>query len=261
MTGSADIAAHGTADAGSAPGRRVAVVSGGSRGLGALLVERLLADGWAVATFSRSANAFVEKTREAAPDSFLWEPVDLADLDALRRFVGTCTQRFGGIDLLVNNAATLDGLGLFLTARADRIAAGITANLTGPIVLTQACARVMSRGSRGQIVTISSINAIRGYRGVAVYAAAKAGLDGITRSLARELGPLNIRVNSVVPGFFDSELTTDVTDTNRVRIRGRTPLGRVASADEIADAVSFLVSPHASFITGQSIVVDGGITC
>ncbi|MDN3260902.1 SDR family oxidoreductase [Streptomyces sp. CSDS2] len=244
-----------------APVRPVAVVSGGSRGLGAVLVERLLSDGWRVATFSRTGGEFVDRTAAAAPDAFLWEQADLADPAALRRFTGSVLRRYGRVDLLVNNAAVLPGPELFLTTSPDRIAAGITTNLTGPLVLTQACARAMSRTGGGQIVTISSINALRGFRGVAVYAAAKAGLDGVTRALARELGPLGIRVNSVVPGFFDSDLTTDVTDTDRARIERRTPLGRVATVHEIADAVSFVVSPQASFITGQSIVIDGGITC
>jgi 3-oxoacyl-[acyl-carrier protein] reductase len=94
-----------------------------------------------------------------------------------------------------------------------------------------------------------------------VYSAAKAGLDGFSRSLARELGPFGIRVNTVVPGFFDSDMTEDVTPQNRERIQRRTPLGRLASVEEIADATLYLCSPRASFITGQTIVVDGGITC
>jgi 3-oxoacyl-[acyl-carrier protein] reductase len=137
----------------------------------------------------------------------------------------------------------------------------LATNLVAPIVLTQACAKVMSIHGGGQIINVSSINAIRGYRGVAVYSAAKAGLDGFGRSLTRELGPLNIRVNSVVPGFFESKLTEGVTGPNRERIGKRTPLGRIAEVEEIANAVCFLISPDASFITGQTIVVDGGITC
>ncbi|MEV6113648.1 SDR family oxidoreductase [Streptomyces sp. NPDC052109] len=240
---------------------KVAVVSGGSKGLGRLLVERLLADGWKVATFSRSANEFVKDTLAEQPERFLWEPVDLVDRKALRSFVGGAARAFGGIDLLINNAAVLNKQELFLTASPRQVDLLLASNLAAPIALAQACARVMSNRGGGQIVNISSINAVRGYRGVAVYSATKAGLDGFSRSLARELGPLNIRVNSLVPGFFDSEMTTEVTEQNRERIARRTPLGRLADVEEIADAVLFLVSPQSSFITGQTIIVDGGITC
>jgi 3-oxoacyl-[acyl-carrier protein] reductase len=237
------------------------VVSGGSRGLGRVLVERLLADGWRVATFSRTENAFVKETADAHPDAFHWAPVDLAEPDALRAFTAAVRVRFGAPGLLVNNAAALDGQRLFLSERPDRIAASVAANLTGPLLLTHACARAMSLGRGGVIVNVSSINALRGYRGVAVYGAAKAGLDGLTRGLARELGPLGIRVNSVAPGWFASELSAGVTEHNLGRVLRRTPLGRLGTADEVAAAVLFLASPAAAFITGQTITVDGGITC
>ncbi|MFJ1751580.1 SDR family NAD(P)-dependent oxidoreductase [Kitasatospora sp. NPDC088134] len=240
---------------------QVALISGGSRGLGRILAQRLLDEGWKVATFSRSANEFTERTAAERPDDFLWAQVDLGDRSALRGFVTAAARRFGGIDLLINNAAVLNKQELFLTTSTRQIDALIASNLSAPIALAQACARVMSTQSSGQIVNVSSINAIRGYRGVAVYAATKAGLDGFSRSLARELGPLNIRVNSVIPGFFDSDMTTEVTDRNRERIQRRTPLGRLADIDEIADTVLFVTSSRASFITGQTIVVDGGITC
>lgn len=240
---------------------KVAVISGGSRGLGRVLAERLLGEGWKVATFSRTANEFTEKTTADRPDDFFWAPLDLGDRTALRSFVRDVARRFGGIDLLVNNAAVLNKQELFLTTSARQMDALIANNLSAPIALAQACARVMSTNSSGQIVNVSSINAIRGYRGVAVYSATKAGLDGFSRSLARELGPLNIRVNSVIPGFFDSDMTTEVTEKNRERIQNRTPLGRLADIEEIADTVQFIISSKASFITGQTIVVDGGITC
>jgi 3-oxoacyl-[acyl-carrier protein] reductase len=119
----------------------------------------------------------------------------------------------------------------------------------------------MLRQAAGCIVNISSVNAIRGHDGVSVYSATKAALDGFTRSLARELGPRNIRVNSVAPGYFESEMVSGLEPAQKDRIARRTPLRRLARIEEIAAVVYFLASDQASFITGQTLVVDGGITC
>ena len=238
----------------------VAVVSGGSRGLGRILVERLLADGRRVATFSRKPNEFTEATVEKYPDFFHWAAVDMTDARAVRGFARDAGNRFGRIDLLVNNAGVLHQE-LFLTTAPQRMDDLVAVNLLAPIHLAHACARFMMRQGDGSIVNISSINAVRGYRGVAVYAAAKAGLEGLGRALARELGPLGIRVNTLTPGFFDSGMTAEVTSRNREKIQHRTPLGRLGTVDEIADAVLFLASSRARFITGQTLVIDGGITC
>jgi 3-oxoacyl-[acyl-carrier protein] reductase len=181
-------------------------------------------------------------------------------MSALRDFGRTVDGAFGRVDLLVNNGGVLHKE-LFLTTAPQRMQEVVATNLIAPMHLSQLCARLMMRGGGGAIVNVSSINAIRGYRGVAAYSAAKAGLEGLSRSLARELGPLNIRVNALTPGFFESDMTAEVTSRNRDKIRTRTPLGRLGTVEEIADAVVFLASPRARFITGQTLVVDGGITC
>src|SRR5207244_7066006 len=134
----------------------------------------------------------------------------------------------------------------------------VPVNLECAIQLIQAGARVMLERGGGSIINISSVNAVRGHSGVSVYSATKAALDGLTRSLARELGPRGIRVNSVAPGYFDSDMVSDMPEEQKQRIARRTPLGRFASIDEIANAVHFLTSDQASFITGHILVVDGG---
>jgi 3-oxoacyl-[acyl-carrier protein] reductase len=238
----------------------VVMVTGGSRGLGMALVRRFLDHGWRVATCSRSRSEFVEAVSVDHAESFLWEGIDVTDARVVRDFVTACVRHFGRIDVLVNNVGSLH-TELLLTTAADRVAPLLETNLLAPILFTQACARVMVRQRRGSIINIASVSAMRGYRGVSVYAAAKAGLEGFSRSAARELGSFNIRVNSVVPGFFDSGMTSVVGDMNRDKIQRRTPLGRLGTAEEMADAVMFLASPQSGFVSGHSLVVDGGITC
>ncbi len=240
----------------------VAVVSGGSRGLGAALVAGLLERGYRVATFSRSKTAYVTETvrRHKREGSFHWASVDGKDHAGLRDFVKVACERFGRLDLLVNNAG-IAVEGVLPMMRPEDMAQAVDVNLTACLVLTQAASRAMLRQGSGCIVNVSSVNAIRGHAGVAVYSATKAALDGLTRSLARELGPRNIRVNSVAPGYFESDMVKDMPPAEKERIARRTPLGRLARVEEVANAVFFLASDQASFITGQTLVVDGGITC
>ena len=216
---------------------------------------------YAVATLSRTKTAFIARLlRRPRAKNFCWAAVDARDDEALRRFVAEIVERFGRIDVLVNNLG-IAVEGVLPTMRASDIVEAVQVNLTSALVLSQACSRAMLRQGGGCIVNISSVNAVRGHAGVAVYSAAKAGLDGLTRSLARELGPRNIRVNSVAPGYFESEMVKGMTEEQKQRIVRRTPLGRLARAEDVANAVYFLASPQASFITGQILIVDGGITC
>ena len=241
---------------------QVILISGGSRGLGGGLAADLLAKGHTVATFSRSSTPLVEdlQSKYAGMESFLWEAVDGTDPEQVKQFAMQVARRYGRIDGLINNAGVgSDGvLGLMQSSDIHRL---IALNLECAVHLTQACSRIMLANNSGSIISISSVNAVRGHAGVSVYSATKAALDGMTRSLARELGPRGIRVNSVAPGYFESDMVGDLTPEQRNRIIRRTPLGRLGAIQDMIGVIQFLLSPNAHFITGQTIVVDGGITC
>lgn len=241
------------------PAQPVVIVSGGSRGLGRALVERCLADGYRVATYSRTATPFTDGLASLEGRAW-WQEVDGTDPDAVDDFVRLVAERFGRIDAVVNNAGVgLDGV--LATMRIGDVQRVVEVNLNSALYLTQSASKLMLRQRRGAIVNVSSVNAIRGHSGVAVYSATKAALDGLTRSLARELGPRNIRVNSVAPGYFESDMVGELAEEAKARIIRRTPLGRLGETADVVEAVLFLLSDRASFITGQILIVDGGITC
>ena len=209
----------------------VAVISGGSRGLGLVLVDLFLDRGWRVATFSRSeTDGIRERLRmhgEAGTDTLMWRVADGSSADEIRQMAKTVTSRWLRIDVLVNNAGVgFDGLLSFM--RSDEIDRVLDVNLRGAILLTQACMKNMIKRGAGSVVNISSVNGVRGHSGVSVYSATKAALDGMTRSLARELGPRNIRVNSVAPGYFESDMVKELPEEATARIKRRTPLGRLS---------------------------------
>lgn len=225
------------------------------------MVERLLADGCSVATFSRRSNDFITGLRRDLPgDVFMWHELDAADTAALAPFVRQVCRTFGGVDVLVNNAGVALEALLTMTPMPD-VETMIRVNLTGAVALAQACAKAMMRAGAGNIVNVSSVVSIRGFAGVAAYSASKAGLDGLTRSLARELGPKGIRVNSVQPGYLDTEMTGQMTEQRLAQLVRRTPLGRLGQTSDVVGVIAFLLSEQARFITGQTITVDGGLTC
>lgn len=243
-------------------GQEVVLISGGSRGLGAAIGRRCLDMGHIVATFSRSASEFTDAQRERDPQGlrFHWAPVDGRDDQALRDFVEGVVERYGGIDVLINNAA-VGRFGVFPLMHLSDIDESLDVNLRTNILLARLCTPSMVSRMSGCILNVSSVNALRGNAGVAVYSATKAALDGFTRALARELGPKNIRVNALAPGYFESEMVSGLTERQMQKLVRSTPLRRLGTADEIADAALFLISPAAAFITGHTLVVDGGVTC
>jgi 3-oxoacyl-[acyl-carrier protein] reductase len=243
-------------------GQQIVVISGGSRGLGAAIARRCLDLGHVVAVFSRSASPFVKDqwARDLQGARFYWAPVDGRDDEALRRFVETVADRYGGVDVLINNAA-VGRFGLFPLMHLGQIDESLDINLRTNVLLTRLCTPSMVARGSGCILNISSVNALRGNAGVAVYSATKAALDGLTRALARELGAQNIRVNSLAPGYFESDMVSGLSERQLRKLVRSTPLGRLGTVDEIAEAAMFLISPAAAFITGQTLVVDGGVTC
>jgi 3-oxoacyl-[acyl-carrier protein] reductase len=240
---------------------RSVLVTGGSRGLGAGIVQAFLDLGDKVATCSRSAS---DQTEAWAADReldgrFLYEPLDLADREAVDAFVNRTADEFGGIDVLVNNAGVARD-GVIGLVQGDDVDTVIDLNLKGTITVSRAVVRKMLRKGAGRIINISSIVGISGYRGLGVYSATKAGLDGLTRALSRELGSRNITVNSVAPGYMRTEMSHGLDEEQLGQIVRRTPAGRLGEPADVAAAVTFLASDAAGFISGQVLVVDGGLT-
>lgn len=236
-----------------------AVITGASGELGAKLAHRLLEKGWQVELWSRNRSERINELLSSYVSTAHWQEVDVTDTATIKKAL-SLRSNGGQLRLLVNNAGLLHQ-GLFVTEPESTTDQMVNVNLLGLLHVTKACARVMIGKGGGNIINISSINAIRGHRGVASYSAAKAGINGITTSLARELGPEQIRVNTIMPGYFASDLSANVTSRNLERIKRRTPLGRLGTPEDIIGAFDFLTDPSTSFVTAQTIVIDGGLTC
>jgi 3-oxoacyl-[acyl-carrier protein] reductase len=192
-------------------------------------------------------------------ERFHYESVDLGDRAACGEFIGQVIDRFGGIDVLVNNAGVANEgvLGLFRDEEVDQV---VDLNLKATIAITRAVTRRMLRQGHGRVINVSSIVGLSGYRGLSVYSATKAGLDGFTRALARELGSRGITVNSVAPGYLRTEMSHGLDEAQLGQIARRTPAGRLGEPEDVAAAVRFLASPEANFVNGHVLVVDGGLT-
>ena len=245
------------------PTAPLTLISGGSRGLGLALVEHLLARGDAVATFSRSGSAALSALAKAHPGRLVAEPLDITDSAAIGSFIARVADRFGRLDHCIANAAIAHE-GVLATMRDDEIDAMLSVNLRGAIVLIRECVRQMlAAPATGpvpdrSITVVSSVVAENGSPGLSVYAATKAALEGLARSLARELGPRGIRVNAIAPGFLETDLSSTLPAEQRARIARRTALGRLGKPEDVVGAVDFLTGKAAGFSTGHVLKVDGG---
>jgi 3-oxoacyl-[acyl-carrier protein] reductase len=240
--------------------KKVAFVTGASRGIGAAIAQRLARDGFHVVAVARSLDKLEAVAGEikAAGGSAEALAVDIADPKALASAIEQIADKHGRLDVLVNNAGiTRDGL--ILRMDDEDFDAVIDTNLKSAFVAIRSAARPMMRSKGGRIVNISSVSGVAGNAGQSNYAASKAGLIGLSKSVAKELAGKNITCNVVAPGFITTDMTDVLNDSIKERVKEVIPLRRFGQPQEIAGVVSFLAGPDSSYVTGQVLVVDGGM--
>ena len=241
---------------------KIALVTGAAKGIGRAIALALAADGATVIVnyngSAQKAEAVVDEIKALGKDSEAYQcnVANTADVDVMIKDV---IKRYGSLDILVNNAGiTRDNL--IMKMSEEDFDAVIDANLKGCFNTIKAVSRQMLKQRAGRIINITSVSGILGNAGQANYSASKAGVIGLTKSVARELSSRGITCNAVAPGFIDTEMTAQMTDKAKEAVKTQIPLGRAGKVEDIAEVVTFLASEKASYITGQVISVDGGMS-
>ena len=240
---------------------KVALVTGASRGIGRAIAKEFASQGAKVALCARSVDALQAVADEIAAAGGCAQPfaLDVSSADGVRAVVEAVTEHFGRLDILINNAGiTRDGL--IARMKDDAWEEVLNTNLRGAFYLPRAAAKIMMRQRCGKIVNISSVVGLTGNPGQANYAASKAGLIGMTRSVAKELGSRNIQVNAIAPGFIVTDMTDSLPEALKAKLLEQIPLGRLGQPEEIAKAALFLASDWSDYVTGQVLAVCGGLT-
>ena len=237
--------------------KQVALVTGASRGIGRAIAERLQKDGFFVIGTATSDNG-AEAISSYLAENGTGMKLNVTDTDSINEVIKSIKEIHGAPVVLVNNAGiTRDNL--LMRMKDDEWDDIISTNLTSIFRMSKAVLRGMMKAKGGRIINISSVVGATGNAGQANYAAAKAGIFGFTKSMAKEVGSRNITVNSVAPGFIDTDMTRELSDEQKQPLLAAIPLGRLGDAEEIAHAVSFLASSGASYITGETLQVNGGM--
>lgn len=236
----------------------VALVTGGSRGIGRAIAGRLAADGARVVVTSRSEERAAAVAAELPGDGHFGAACDVADRGSVDALIERIDDEVGPLDVVVNNAGvTEDGILVRLSDEAwDTV---LDTNLKGAFNVVRAVSRGMMKRRSGRIINITSVVGLTGNRGQVNYAASKAGILGLTKSVAKELASRNVLCNAVAPGFIETDMTADLTEDVRSALQDQIALGKLGDPEDVAGVVAFLAGPDAAYMTGQVLVVDGGM--
>ena len=238
----------------------IVLVTGASRGIGQAIATAFGEAGATVigTATSQSGADYIQERLQQHSHKGTGMVLDVTQPESITQLLETITEQFGAVTVLINNAGiTRDTL--LMRMKDEDWDAIINTNLTSVYRLSKACLRPMTKARKGRIISISSVVGVSGNAGQTNYSAAKAGIIGFSKSLAREVGSRGITVNTVAPGFIDSDMTRDLPEAQKTALLSQVPLGRLGTADEIAALVVFLASPAAAYITGETVHVNGGM--
>ena len=239
--------------------KKLVLVTGASRGLGLSIVKSLLINNYKVIGTARTQTLEINNLLKEYPEQLFFEEFDMSKTSEIKAFSSILTKTYGRLYALINNAA-LGNDGVLATMHESDISTLIRVNVEAPILLCKYLSRGMLINQNGRIINISSIISKTGYSGLSVYGATKAAMNGLTKSLSRELGKANVTVNALLPGYMTTDMTSGLQGEKLEKIKRRSPLGSLASTEHVSEMVTYLLSEYGDSITGSEFTVDAGST-